>query len=279
MKPQIRTRTRTQASAVVLFGALGLLGLPGTAHATPGACPSQIADGGSIQSSAVTDSVDQNGNVFEYQFRLCNISAFQGPSPDFAEGLLIRDWELPFFGTDLGTDNEAGITNIFTPEGWTFSLEEIGVPNFASGWDGVAVWQDTNDPFFDPRFAVGTHTHVLHFYTGCLEGGPREVDAAGPNAGGFISACNPVDPGDEARNFDGDVAFFGFDANYGPTGAPYQASWIEAPVNTGDPAFPLGGGIPNSPSLQQVPEPGTMALLATGSLLLGGAARRRRKQS
>lgn len=252
----IHLNFRTEASAVVLLGALGLLGAPGTASAVPMACPEQNVSPGPIQTSAVTDAVtDLGGGSWGYEFRVCNTSAFSGDSD---EGRLIRDWELPFFGTDLFGDNEAGIADIVTPEGWSFTLEAIGVPDFGTGWDGVAEWQDPGDPFFDPLFA--DHTHVLHFFTDCFED--------------EFFFCEPISPGD---GLDG----FGFTAGFSPTGAPYQASWIDAPAATGDPAFPLGG-FPASPSLlpppTDMPEPGTLALIATGALL-GGAMRGRKRRS
>ncbi len=263
MKSQQNFLTRT--SAVVLFGALGLLGVPGTASAAvmvpladPLDCPAQEPDGGSIQKSAVTDSVTNNlDGTHTYQFRVCNLSADVGPSPDNIPGRVIVDWELPFFGTDLYTDNEAGITDIFMPEGWDYALEEIGVTNSATGWEGEAEWQTPGDPFYDPAFA--NHTHVLHFYTNCFEGELWGCDA-------------PIFPGEDSG---GDPDFFGFVAGYGPTSAPYQASWMDAPVATGDPQFP-SAGFPNSPSLN-VPEPASLALLATGGLLLGGAAQKRKR--
>lgn len=65
---------------------------------------------------------------------------------------------------------------------------------------------------------------------------------------------------------------FGFDAIYDETAAPYQASWAELPVQTGDPAFPLGG-LPASPQAttpELILAPAPLALMALGGLGLLG---------
>lgn len=245
----IKLDIHSHGSLIAMFAALGLA-LPMAASALPADCPDRIFDD---QASAVKSETTNNGNdTFNYLFRLCNISG--GESPD-----LIRDWELPFFGTSL-FDNEAGIGNFVLPtfgdgetNSWGVQIEKKGEPNDNTGWDGVVAWHDPSNPFFDDRYLATDY--VLHFYTGFCEG---ERCFNGDN----------IDVGDDR--------IFGFTADYGPTGAPYQASWIDRPVRTGDPDFPLGGGFPNSPSLQQhtIPEPGSLALAALG---LGLLARRRNK--
>lgn len=260
--PPIRSRIST---AVLL--SLGVIGasLSGEAGAVP-MVPDTCGPSVSAQSSRVLDAVEGSG-PFDYGFRVCNTS-FDG----FEGFPAIRDWELPFFGTDLDTDNEAGITAIEVPAGWEISLEEIGVSNGATGWDGVAEWQTDGNPmkdFFDAFFGgeannpYNAHTHVLHFYTPFFEG---EF---------FDCLFDPtICAGDSLEGF-------GFTSIFGPTNAPYQASWVFEPIQTGDPLFPLGGQ-PLSPTILQalqptVPEPSTLALLAAGGLMMGAARRRRRK--
>jgi hypothetical protein len=106
----------------------------------------------------------------------------------------------------------------------------------------------------------------LHWYT-C--GGFGEF---GEGCFGETGGFNPIFPGDS-------LAGFSFEASFGPTGAPYQASWARLPVRTGDPAFPLGGGVPASPMAlgNNVPEPGTLPLAVLGAISAFAVTRRRRK--
>lgn len=232
------------------------------AVATP--CPAVVP--GATNSSAVLDDVTDNGNgTWTYEFTVCNTS--DGNFSEIDGDQVIRDWELPFFGADLGT-NEAGITNVVTPLDWMYGVEEVGTPNGATGWDGVAAWQTPGDPqkaIFDAAYGgaannpFNTNTNVLHFYTDVIESEFGATAPAGIFPGGFLNG-------------------FGFTANFGPAAAPYQASWIFVPANTGDPQFPTS--VPNSPSVQrnQVPEPASLALAGLG---LGAAAalRRRKKKN
>jgi len=218
--------------------------------------------GGWTRSSTVGDSVTNNNDgTWTYSYQVNNTSQANG-GPDREP--YIVDWELPWFG-------DAGITNIVSPSNWTYSIETIGTPNAATGWEGVAAWQDPADPFYAGASSpFTTVTQVLHWYTTCWSG-QQPVSALTTLA---VAVCefglqDAIFPG-------GSLTGFGFDATFAPTGAPYQASWAFLPVRTGDPAFPLGG-IPNSPSItpQGTPEPGVLALLGAG-LLVAMAGRRRR---
>lgn len=249
----IKTKFNPAASAhqVLLLTALGTLaGMGLTPQANAGIDPCV-----ECQSSTVTDAVSAlGGGQFLYEYTVNNTS---DPGGD-----LIVDWELPWF-------DDSTITNIQSPDGWDWAIETIGVSNFFTGWDGTAEWQTPGDPFYEgPDSPYTTGTEVLHWYT-C--GGFGEFgEGCFGEGGGFDS----IFPG-------GSLDGFGFEASFGPTGAPYQASWAELPVRTGDPAFPLGGGIPASPKAlgtTDIPEPGTLPLMVLGAISAFAVSRRRRKQ-
>ncbi len=234
-----------------------------------------IAFNGWERDSRVTDSVTDSAGTFSYEYTVINTSFRCNVNPTnpecenefdgevFAEPIII-DWELPYF-------DDAAISNIRSPVGWTYSIETIGVPNFATGWAGVAEWQTPGDPFNNLGDAFNNVEKVLHWYVentdACFPGGDIALSSvsADPACAGIISDASRLDP----SNYHQDrLSGFGFDSIYDKTDAPYQASWLLLPVRTGDPAFPLGG-FPNSPTVagtQQVPLPAPLALLGLGIL-------------
>jgi hypothetical protein len=243
------------ARSAVLPATLLALGLTISQPASAGA-----AAGGWTRSSQVTDMVTDNGGTWTYNYTVHNTSVEEPGGLDFEP--FIVDWELPWF-------SDAGITSILSPAGWAHAIEDVGLANPSTGWGGVANWQDPGDPWYAGASSpFTTATQVLHWYR-C--GGEQPAarlaavaveDGCGENSGASIA------PG-------GELSGFSFIADYDETAAPYQASWQFQPPRTGDPAFPLGG-IPNSPMVSAVPEPGVVGLLGLGLLLL---TTRRRKSS
>lgn len=223
---------------------------------------------GWLRMSHVEDMVIDNANgTWTYLYSVWNDSDFgdfnlSNPNFSFFEPY-IRDWELPWFG-------DAGITDIMSPEGWSWSIETIGAANPLTGWDGVAFWQDPNDPFYaGANSPFTTVTQVLHWYSDLSESEFSEFwippDAEGENrvTAELVLPFNAL-------------GGFGFIADFDETAAPYQASWAFLEPRTGDPAFPLGG-LPGSPATQgqpPVPEPGTVMLLGVGLLCLARTRRR-----
>ncbi len=72
---------------------------------------------------------------------------------------------------------------------------------------------------------------------------------------------------------------FGFDAAYGSIAAPYQASWDDTFIRTGDPAFPNASfNIPASPAaVGAVPLPAPLLLFMSALVPWFGLSRRNRK--
>lgn len=166
-------------------------------------------------------------------------------------GPIIVDWELPWFP-------DGQISNIQSPTNWSFALETVGTANPSTGWEGFADWQTPGDPFYfgdDSPFT--TVTTVAHWYLTCWAQDDVTSDCLDLGIG----------PGEVQTGFS-------FDSVFAATDAPYQASWAELPVRSGDPAFPLGdGGVPASPlalgeptqpPVSRVPTPGTLPLVVLG---------------
>ncbi len=197
---------------------------------------------GSLDSHVTDDVVDNGGGNWTYNFTVYNDTV---PNIELEVSNSIVDWELPYF-------DDMGITNIQSPAGWDYAIETIGQPNQATGWQGVADWQMPGDPwkiFFDGFYGseaanpFNSHNKVLHWY--CI--------------GIYVDDCSAIFPGESQSGFS-------FDAGFAEGQAPYQASWDNLQVQTGDPAFPDGAivSLPNSPSINPVPLPGAWMLLITG---------------
>ncbi len=170
---------------------------------------------------------------------------------------VIVDWEVPYFG-------DAGIAFITSPaSGWNWAVETIGIENPATGWSGIAAWQDPTDPFYQgPSSPFTTVTKVLHWFVQLPMGQPSSDVGIWPyGATGIPTGAH-----------EGSLTGFGFDADFAPIDGPYQASWYLVPTpRSGDP--PLPGGIPASPcalgQCESVPVPGTLLLVGAGLSLMG----------
>jgi hypothetical protein len=234
---------RATLPSLALASAVALIGHGPAAEASTVEAP--ICD----YCSRVTDIVTDNGDgSWTYEFTVYN------DSPAVSEGptLVIVDWELPYF-------DDSGITNVQSAYGWTWAIETIGVENPATGWSGVANWQQPGDPWYPgPDSPFTTATQVLHWFT--LDGNNSGIRPAGFEGGG---------------SFVGSASGFSFTAPFPATAAPYQASWADLVIQTGDPAFPLGtGAVPASPNAI-VPLPAPLALLGAALAGLVGLQRRR----
>lgn len=210
-----------------------------------------------VRSSQVDATVSPAGAGFEYQYTVVNTSEFVPGGIDEIGGLnepVIVDWELPYFD-DFNIDL---ITDVTSPLGWAVAIETIGTSNAATGWDGVASWQDPGDDFyFGDGSPYTTGTQVLHWYSECFVGAPGTVCE--------IPTQDAIFAGDS-------LSGFGITAEFDQVDAPYQASWAERLVLSGDPPIPgtfgLGPGSPQARGLgvTGVPNPNILALFGIGLL-------------
>lgn len=241
------SRRRIPAMAVLAVAVIGFTGFDQTYAYT-------------IQSHVEDSAIDNNNGTWTYNYTVFNDSTgiFDPETEALNPIPVIIDWELPYF-------SDAGITSIASPDGWDWAIETIGVENTDTGWGGIAAWQDPSDPLYAGATSpFTTVTQVLHWYTTCQPNDECNFAGIFPDGFGFS----------ETNSLGG----FSFVANYGPTGAPYQASWDIVPVQTGDPAYPQGG-LPASPlAIASVPEPGAFSLLAIGAIGMLFARRRNAKR-
>lgn len=196
-------------------------------------------------SHVLDEVINNNDGTWTYNFVVYN-DGLDAYGYGYAGTQVIIDWELPYFA-------DSGITNIQSAYGWNYAIETIGVVNGDTGWNGVANWQDPSDDWYQgPNSPFTTGTQVLHWYT---------------NGSAF-----GIFPG-------GSLGGFSFTSPFAATNAPYQASWLDLQIFTGDPAFPEGGagGIPASPqALGAVPLPAPIVLLASAMAGLASRLRPRR---
>jgi len=250
-------------------------------------------------SSVDTDIIDIGGGEERFDYTLNNDSPFDpyggGAIP------LIVDWELPWF-VDGGIDEGS----ILSPGGWDHAIETVGEANPETGWGGIADWQTPGDPFYnflndldadgnpiDNGLTEAQETafleadQVLHWFiapdffdaSGCsgpVASGIADADCGWGWDGTPLASIRPSG----ALGGPSSLGGFGFEAPASTAlAAPFQASWFDLPVQTGDPPFPgepAGFRAPTSglPS-QPVPAPTTLALAGLG--LAGLAWRRRRR--
>ncbi|RDE48851.1 MAG: PEP-CTERM sorting domain-containing protein [Candidatus Accumulibacter meliphilus] len=203
------------------------------------------------QADHVSGSVSEAGSSWNYAFQVHNDSFDNSPYGGGVPIPVIVDWELPYY-------SDMGISGIYSPSGWNYEIATVGTPNPFTGWSGDADWMTHPDWMNTPFSDV---TEVIHWYCDGGEGGPPSA-----NCGIFP---------------DNSIGDFGFAAGFAPTDAPYQSSWdYIIPRRVGDPPFPIQLA-PASPcalgNCNDIPEPGTLALLGLGMAAAFGVERRRRR--
>ena len=265
-------RTLGQASKAGIVAALvplGMIGLPGAAHAQESTGPSSYVDG------TVTP---QGGGRYLYEFTVYNTSA-PGDDDDDAYGgyggnFLIVDWELPLM-VGPGQDYTDVVDTIMSPTGYPTWAEPgpVAAVSESHTWyyevidpvDGFV--HETNDPDF-----IGPHSDYYANASGpygyydwaawTKEADPvwqADSDVYGPDPDMWLnpdylihwytpdvevaSPLAPIGPGQL-------LAGFSFMSDFSAGNAPYLASWEQEPPTIGDPPFPVTGlpaGLPGSP--------------------------------
>ncbi|NKB56676.1 MAG: PEP-CTERM sorting domain-containing protein [Alphaproteobacteria bacterium] len=262
----LKKRIGTAALAGVLVP-LAAAGMPSEAEAG-----SAFPD----RRSHVEGGPTAEGPAFRYNFEVFNDSALYLGEINGINRLV--NWELPLFslnGIDLGS--------ITSPTDWSFEIIDINGVIQATAGAGVLgqqsdIYNNNNGPYgeYAWNWTAGDDP-VLNANPGIY--GPDENQFETPEfilhwfslPAEFEGALNPIL---EQDSLDG----FSFLAEADGTNVPYQASWDQQPLTIGDPPSPDPTAVIGAPDNRttSVPEPGAIALFATGLLGLLGLRRRRK---
>ena len=278
-------RQATKAGLVAALVPLGMIGLPGTAHA---------------QTSYVEGTVTPQGGRYLYEFTVYN----NGDDDDDAyggydgEGLVIVDWELPLIVGDGQTwsdvvdtimsptgdfgaafveaDPQPWYYEVITPAGIIQASSDPHSPGAGSAsvyydnpagpygeydwsWTKEAdpVWQDNNDVYGPNPDRWLDPDYLIHWYT------PDDPEE---------SPRDPIFPFDSRTGYS-------FMSDISGGNAPYMASWFFEPPTIGDPPSPQGGGplpgIPGPTPIVPLPAAFPVALIVMAGMAGVGYIRRR----
>ena len=197
--------------------------------------------GSSYSYPIISESVTQIGaSSWQYSFSVTNMSSYLSSGfPSYANEVTIVEYKLPYF-------NDANITSILDPSGWTHST--VSQDSFSLGPGAqTLVWT------------------VIPGFSGIAGAGVPSVwdPVAGDTLGGFS-----------------------YVANYAPVKGPYTAVFGDGMSITGDPAIPgspdaRNAGLTTDMSYQvaAVPEPEAYAMMMVGLGVVGVVVRRRKNKS